>query len=216
METAAKAGQQWIRTSTATLNRTQLTCVLLSGSGRVPAPDSGRRWDETEECIDSSSGLLRTHSLVPGRYAVYDYSNAISFHGHVLPRKVTITEAGKPVLELYVDSLEDLATPDPALFAPTEQMKVAGPATEMSGAMKLPLRGGTRSVTSDELQPIIIFGLLTSSGQIVDAHSLQPWDPRGEEALQSAVALDFPSRTPPGANPQQHEVFMIERFASGQ
>jgi hypothetical protein len=217
MGTPAKANRQLIRTSAATLNGTQLTCVLLSGSGRAPVPESGRHWEETEECIDPRSGLLEMHSLAPARYAVYDYTNAADFHGHVLPRKVTITEAGRPVLELHVDSLKELASPDPALFVPTEQMKANGPATEMAGAIKLPLFHEPGAVTAGVmLQPVIILGLIASSGQLVDPHSLQPSDPRSEAAVEAAQALNFPVRTPPGATPQQHEVFVIESFASGQ
>jgi hypothetical protein len=125
METPAALSRQRIRTSAATLNGLQLTCVLLSSSDHVPA--SGRGWEETEECIDSQSGLLRVHSLVPGRYAVYEYANELDFHSHILPRTVTITEAGEPVIRLRVDSLEELPAPDPAMFAPTEEMRWQGP-----------------------------------------------------------------------------------------
>ncbi len=53
-----------IRTSTATFNGTPVTCVLISGSRNATAV-SGRSWDETEECIDPQSGLLKVHSQVP-------------------------------------------------------------------------------------------------------------------------------------------------------
>ena len=62
--------------STATFHGATLTCVLLSRSRNSANPALGRGWEETEECIDPQSGLLQVHSEVPGRYAVYDYSDA--------------------------------------------------------------------------------------------------------------------------------------------
>lgn len=57
-----------IRTSTATLNGVELTCVLLSGIPRTATLATGRQWEESEECIDPQSGRLVVHSLAPGRY----------------------------------------------------------------------------------------------------------------------------------------------------
>jgi hypothetical protein len=57
-----------IRTSTATFDGAQVTCVLLSGSGKAAITAGARSWEESEECIDPQSGLLRIHSQVPGRY----------------------------------------------------------------------------------------------------------------------------------------------------
>ena len=71
-------------------------------SRRVLNPAAGRGWEETEECIDPQSGLLQVHSEAPGRYAVYDYSNAPQLGGHRLPRSVTVTEAGR----IFFSSLE--------------------------------------------------------------------------------------------------------------
>jgi hypothetical protein len=203
--------RQTIRTFSATFNGVQLTCVLFSDSGLASAPEAGRGWEETEECVDSHSGLLRIHSLVPGRYALFDYTDAVDFHTHVLPRKVTITEGGKPTIELRLDSLEDLPTPDAALYVPTEQMRANGPAVVLAGMIKIPrLRRPGAAPPGSMLQPVVVFGLLTPSGQIVDAHSLQPSNIRSDEAVASAAAIKFPDRTPPGKAPQQHEVFVIE------
>lgn len=211
-----RVDRQRIRTSSASYNGVSLTCVLISGPGKDPVPAEGRHWEETEECIDTQSGLLQVHSLVPGRYALYDYTNGLSFHGHNLPRRVTITEDGKPVIELRVDSLEDISAPNAALFVPTEQMRAMGPATVLAGAIKTP--GSHRLGTvppGSMVQILVIFGLLTPSGQLLEAHSLQPSDPRSEAAVKSAMAHHFSPWTPPGGTPLQREVFVFERFVSG-
>ncbi len=209
MESVANAGREQIRASTMAFQGARLTCVLLSDSEKAPAPAAERGWNETDECIDPASGLLRVHSLVRGRYAVYDYTNAVDFHGHLLPRRLIITEAGAPVVDLHVDSLEDLSEPDPALFVPTGPMLANGPATEIAGAIKLqaPIESGAVA-TGSMRQPTIVLGLLTSGGEIVEAHALRPSDPASEAAVESVEALSLPARSS-GEMPEQHEVFVL-------
>ncbi|HZT29104.1 MAG TPA: hypothetical protein VFA33_04425 [Bryobacteraceae bacterium] len=204
-----------IRTSTVSFRGAQLTCILLSGPGNAAAGEGGRRWDETEECFDPQSGLLQLHSQVPGRYFAYDYSNAPQLAGRVLPRRVTVTEAGKTITEISVDSLTELSAADPSLFVPTAEMKARGRPIAMGGAQKvwraserLPLPPGANART------ICVFGLVTASGQLVEAHSLQPSDPNSQAALEAAQKINF-SRAPRlRAHPQQYFVFVIRRFVS--
>ena len=204
-----------IRSTIGTLNGVQLTCVLVSNAANSQTESQGRNWDETEECINPS-GLLVIHSLAPGRYALYDYSNGRQFHGHTFPQKVTITEGGNTVLEVHVDSLEDLPSADPSLFEPTPEMKAKGPATEQSGALKIPAfpKHGPMIMTPGSiLQPVVVFGMLAPSGEILEAHSLQPSSPNSQAAVEAAKSLNLHFATAPGAAPQEHFVFVIERFA---
>lgn len=90
-----------IRTSSASFNGLQLTCVLLSGAGNPTTPTPGRRWEESEDCVDPQSGLLYLDSLAPGLYEAYDYANAPKLGTHTMPRRVVITEGGKQVMELH-------------------------------------------------------------------------------------------------------------------
>ncbi len=76
-----------IRTSASTYNGTPVTCVLLSRSGNAATRAPGRSWEETEECVDPQSGLLRVHSQVPGRYYAYDYTERATVQrSHVSPQ----------------------------------------------------------------------------------------------------------------------------------
>jgi hypothetical protein len=218
---AANVERDSIRTSAAMFNGTPVSCILLSGAGNAGGAAPGRRWDETEECIDPQSGLLQVHSQVPGRYYAYEYSNtqqlASQFNGHVLPRKVIVTEAGKIVSEISVDSLTELPAADPSLFVPTEDMKARGPAIAMAGAQKITRVSGRGPFTSGATaQPVCVFGLVTSSGQLVEAHSLQPSDPNSQAAVEAVKRMNFSSPTPSGGRPQQHFVFVIENFVSSQ
>jgi len=202
-----------MRTSTAILHGAPLTCVLLSGAGKTAAAAPTRRWDESEDCIDPQSGLLQTHSQVPGRYFAYDYTDAPSLAGHLLPRKVTVTEGGKMVTEITVDSLKQLSTTDPSLFVPTEAMKERGRPIVMAGAQRF-LRVYGRSPTAPNAPPhaVCVFGVLTPSGQLEEAHSLQPSDPDSAVAMEAAKQISFPPPPPFGPQPQQHFVFVIEKF----
>ena len=202
-----------IRKSAAIFNGAQLTCVLISGSGNAAGATPGRRWDETEECIDPQSGLLKVHSQVPGRYYAYDYSNGPQLAGHALPRKVSVTEAGKIVTEISVDSLTELPAADPSLFVPTDEMKASGRATAMTGAQKIWRASGPDALTPGmTTRPVCVFGIVTPTGQLVEAHSLQPSDPNSAAALDDAKQINFSHPTQPGARPQQHFVFVIENF----
>lgn len=206
-----------IRTSTATFHGAQVTCVLISGSGSGAGALPARSWEETEECIDPQSGLLETHSVVPGRYYAYDYTNAPQLGDHVLPQKVIVTEGGKTISTITVESLKELPSSDASLFQPTEQMQAKGPVIAMAGAEKLSRFFDPGPFTPDEvMRPVCVFGLVTASGELVEAHSLQPSDPNSEAAVEAAKRMNFSHPAPRGARPQQHFVFVIEKFVAAQ
>jgi hypothetical protein len=215
--TSAYVQRELVRTSMATFKGAQLMCVLLSNSRDAGTAGPGRRWEETEECIDPQSGLLRVHSQVPGRYYAYDYTNAPQLGGSVFPRKVTVTEAGKTVSEISIESLQALPAPDPGLFVPTEGMKSAGPSIAMVGTQKIVHFSNPGPVGSAAVvRPVCVFGLVTPSGQIVEAHSLQPSDPNSAAAVEAVKRMNLSGPPRAGARPQQHFVFVIEKFVSAQ
>jgi hypothetical protein len=204
-----------IRTSAATFNGAAVTCVLISGQGNPAQSPPGRRWDETEECIDQHSGLLQVHSRVPGRYSVYDYTKSVQLAGHVLPGKVMVTEGGKTISEINIESLTSLSGADPALFVPTAEMKATGPAIAMAGAQEISrFPGQGPHAPGATVQAVCVFGLVTPAGQLIEAHSLQPSDPNSQAAVDDAKRISFPKSSQTGSRPQQHFVFVIEKFVS--
>jgi hypothetical protein len=56
--------------------------------------------------------------------------------------------------------------------------------------------------------------MVNSAGQLVEAHSLQPNDPNSDAAVKDAIAIDFSPTTPAGTPPQQHFIFVIEKFVA--
>lgn len=199
-----------VRTATSTYKGVQVTCVLLAGPDRVPTPSSGRRWDELEDCVDPRSGLLQVHSQVPGRYYGYDYTEAPKLGDRVLPRTVTVTEAGKTVSSIHVDSLTEISEADSTLFTSTPEMIES---VNLAQAQKISVFPDIIPMTAGAtIQPVCVFGLFTPLGQIVEAHSLQPADPNSQAAVEFAKSMNFYVPPPSGARPVQHFVFIIEKF----
>jgi hypothetical protein len=202
-----------IRTANATFNGAPVTCILLSRSRHSPAAGR-RRWNETEECIDAQTGMLETHSQVPGRYYVYDYSNAPTLAGHIFPHKVTVSEGGHVVSEISVESLTPISSANPSWFEPTAEMAERGRATELAGAQEtLGVSAPSSLAGAGTADAVCIFGVVTASGQLMEAHSLQPNDPNSAAAVAAANRLQFARPKLYGEPaPQQHFVFVIERF----
>jgi hypothetical protein len=210
MPTAESMAHTAIRVSEASFNGKPVTCLLLSSAEQRASTAPGRSWEETEECIDPQSGLLMMHSQVPGRYFAYDYTNAVRLGAHTLARRVKVTEGGATVTEISVVGLSELAAPDPNLFVPSKRMQEQGRAIGTLAAQKI-----TRVVGSgdDVTDVVCVFGLVTPTGELVEAHSLQPWNPHSEAAVASVKQMSFQRPAPVGQAPAQRFVFVIEKFA---
>lgn len=211
MPSAKFATRALIRTSTAVYHGVQLTCVLLSVRLKGAQRTEGRHWDEAEECIDPQSGLLQVHSQAPGRYYAYDYTDAPRLARCVLPRKVIVTEGGKTVSHIEVNSLAEIPPADPSLFVPGEEMKANGESIELAQAQKIWYYPATPGAAGGGT--VCVFGVLTPSGDLAEAHSLEPSDPNSQAAVESAGHMTFSNLVPLGTRPLQRFVFIIEPFA---
>lgn len=169
-----------------------LTCFLLSYS--LPPNPAPRAWVEREDCIDPQTGVLRMWSETPGIYAMYDYDGS-DFHGHVLPRQVSIYEEGRLAVQIHVESLEDAPNLDANLFKPSEDMGEAGETFALSGAGRLgPLRvDPSDAPTSRFYQPVIVHAIIDAQdGSVLDAETLQnSSDDLGRAALDLVRSTSF-------------------------
>jgi len=202
-----------LRTATVVDGGAAVPCMLLSDSSSRLGTESGRRWDESEECIDPTTGLLQSHSPVPGRSYTYDYSKGIAFSGRTLPGRITVNEGGHAVSVITVESLTNPASVDPALFQPTQTMRAKGQPVVLGGGQKL-----SRTIAGEPVSAaapgdtVCVFGLVTAGGQLVEAHSLQPANAQSAAAIEAARKLTFPNSAKPGQAPQQFFVFVIEKI----
>lgn len=196
-----------IRAADVGLDGKRLTCFLLTRS--TPSGPGPRDWRERENCVDPATGLLRMWSEAPGIYALYDY-NGGNFHGHVLPRQISIYEEGRLAVQIRLESLEDAPNPDVNLFKPSPELGEAQETFGLSGASRpSSLRvDPSDAPTSHFYQPVIVHAILSAEdGTVLDAEVLQDSsDELGRAALDLVRSTAF---DPTGF---QQEVFVSVHF----
>jgi len=199
-----------LRTATADWKGRQVTCVLSSGEGIQAQEIIGRRWVEREFCIDPKSGLLQILSDAPGIYVVYDYTGALEFHGHTVPRQISIFEGGRNVLEAHIDSIVDAEHIATGLLTPTPEMVRQNPI--LSAAMRfpqvVPLPHGAAT-----MQPVIVHAVVGEDGKVLDAELVSD---TGADLQRSALELVKRSSYRPArpGSQLQREAFINVKFVS--
>lgn len=204
-----------IRMATANWQGSEVACMLISGGGNDSAATPGRRWEETEYCIDPKTGLLQTYSEAPGIYNVYDYSASFQFHGRTLARKISIVEDGVTVLQIHLDSLVDAANSDPDQFVPTRKMLSHGPGDILTGPFRFPQWVAAPAGRSGEIQPVIVHAVLDKKGHVVEAEALQHSDPLLADAALAIVERSSYAKRTEG-KPVQREAFINVQFVPAQ
>jgi len=205
-----------LRSATVLWKGAQITCIMTSSEGSAQIGAQGRQWYEKEFCIDPATGLLDIASLAPGVYTVYDYSNALQFHGHVLPGKVTICENGATVVDAQLTSIADIDSKDTSPFTPTAQMVAQGAATALGQPERFALPGGGTPALGSMIQPAIVHVTLDTQGKVIESEVLQT-------SSVSAAALDLVNgsqfgvmKTASGAAPVEREAYINVRFQPHQ
>ncbi|HWY21297.1 MAG TPA: energy transducer TonB [Candidatus Acidoferrum sp.] len=204
-----------IRMATANWQGAEVACMLISGGGNDATPTPGRRWEETEYCIDPKSGLLRTYSEAPGIYNVYDYSGKFEFHGRTLARQISIVEDGVTVLQIHLDSLSDAANADPDQFVPTKKMISHGPGDILVGPFRFPQSVAAPPGRSGVIQPVIVHAVLDKKGRVVEAEALQHSDSLLADAALAVVERSNYAKRDQG-KPVQREAFINVQFIPPQ
>jgi hypothetical protein len=205
-----------IRMASAQWHGMEVMCALLSVDEGVTAAAHGRHWQEREYCVDPKSALLRIYSEAPGFYTVYDYEDALHFHGRTIARQISIVESGDTVLQIHVDTLEDAGAPDPALFTPTKQMLAQGPGIVLKAAVRIPAGAAPPAGHTGKIQPVIVHACIDDQGKVVEAETLQNSDPSLSNA---ALALVKSSTYPPqtrATGPVQTEAFINVEFGAAR
>lgn len=203
-----------IRVAQAHWEGKSLTCALISGARSKEETAQGRRWDEEEFCIDPQTGLLQTYSIAPGLYNVYDYGNAIQFHGHTMARQFSIVENGSTVVQAQIDGLSDLGAVGESAFTPAKEMRSRG--VIIREPMRFPqIVKGSAAVPEGQIQPVVVLATLDTGGKVLEAEVLQTSDQTlSEEALRLVKNTNYGSVR--GAVPLQRELFIRVQFLSGQ
>ena len=200
-----------IRMASAQWRGMELMCALLSGGDGVGAAQ-GRQWQEREYCVDTKSALLRIYSEAPGIYTIYDYDNALHFHGRSLARQISIVESGDTMLQIHVDTLEDAAAPDPALFTPSKEMLARGPGIVLIPAVWIPAYSTSPAGHTGKAEPVVVHASIDDHGKVIEAEVLQNSDPGVSNAALSFVRNStYPPRRL-ARGPVQTEAFINVEF----
>jgi hypothetical protein len=177
---------QVIRSANATYQGSDVTCFLISEA--LPPTPAPRLWAETEDCVDSHSGLLRVWSITPGIYVTYDYGDPIQFHDHTLARQISIVEDGSTVLDLHVDSVEEAQAEDAGRFKPTPEMLAHGRAFDLPRPIRFPVPAASALKTYGpySIQPVIVHVTIDGkNGKVLEAEALPTSNPDlADEALK--------------------------------
>jgi hypothetical protein len=201
-----------IRTAKANWRGKDVTCVLASGDMNDPTPTPGRRWVEREFCVDSKTGLLQIFSDAPGIYVVYDYSNALQFHGRTVPGQISVMEGNTSVLEAHLESITEAAGTGPELLTVSKEMAARRAGPLLGGTLRfprlVPLPPGAQMI-----QPVIVHAIVAGGGRVVDAELLDASaGTLGEAALNMVRHATYPEREPNAR--RQYEVFVDVKFIS--
>src|SRR5271167_4489797 len=204
-----------IRLAGVTWKGRELMCVLLAGNNSTLDPGP-RRWDETEFCVDKGSGLLQTYSPAPGLYAAYNYQDAVRLNDRTLPREITFSEQGTPVLQIRIESLTAFVATE-NVFAPSPEMR----SHQDTGPMLLapPLRL-VRDIalapgSTSQVQSVIVHASVDPTGKVLEAEALSASQPEDvQPALAAIQQADLSSHLEADSR-QQRQAFIYVRFVPG-
>lgn len=188
----------YLRVATAKWDGDEVMCVLSSrgadsGNGETDSSEArtGRRWNETEYCIDPQTGRLRTYSEAPGIYTIYDYNDVtIHFHGRTLARQISVVAGGTIILQIHIDSIADPHVTDPGYFLPTHYMRDNGPQGMMAGPFRFPHIAPAPPGSAAVVQPVVVVATLDRKGKVMEAEAMP-----GQDASLSTAAVSLVTQT---------------------
>jgi len=213
--------QTSVRTATGFLNGVEQRCVLVAiGAGNRSLTD-GRNWEESEYCVDATSGLLTTFSPAPGLYVHYDYSSPLRFHNKIIPTGFTISEAGQTVVEARTISVTDPPDSKDAMFNPAGLTalgvgRAMNPGSNLRVRMRAPGRPYPTSNADAVIQVVVLHGNVAGDGRLSEAEILASSDATlNQAALDRAKELaQARAQGQPGATAQSWELILTFEFVT--
>ncbi|HZU22647.1 MAG TPA: hypothetical protein VE998_07415, partial [Terriglobales bacterium] len=160
---------------------------------------------------------LRVYSEAPGIYAVYDYAEPLEHNGHILPRNISVTEAGQNVLDVRLESIVDPTPADLAQLQPGPELATAGAGNALSFPIRFQQLAPAPAAYKGDVHPVIIHAILDGEGRTLDQEPLQTSDPVLTQAAMDLVRTrTFPPPMGNGGNQRivraQREVFINVKF----
>jgi hypothetical protein len=201
-----------LRYAEVNYNGHALDCVLIAAG--MEKLDQTRHWVEEEYCMDQKSGELVVWSPAPGFYALYDYQDALPFHGHNVARQVSIYEAGNLTMQIHVDSLVDAEGVSAESLRPGKEILAKGPSFALALPQRYPIRlplsqkePNSQNGGAVLIRPVIVHATLDRNGQVIEAEALQNSDPE-----LAARAIETVRNAKSEGSRGQREVFVNVEF----
>ena len=167
-----------LRIANASLDGVDLTCALVTHNAVAPAAAGGRRWEEQEWCVDPKAGTLVTYSEAPGSYVHYDYSNALQFHGRLIPNGFTITQAGETIVQAQAASVtKPPANPEAYQTAGLNQIGEGASMALAPWEFRMTFPGGAGGAPITGTQVVAVHAMQATDGEISDAEVIASSDP---------------------------------------
>ncbi|MGA7409907.1 MAG: hypothetical protein WBW33_05440 [Bryobacteraceae bacterium] len=206
-----------LRSAGANLDGAELQCALVSHPMQPKVDTGGRRWEESEYCVDPKSGNLITYSPIPGFYVLFDYSKALRFHDRVIPNKFTVTQGGRVVIEGQIDSIADPPS-DPALFQPSN-LNAIGVGAVMTAPWRYRIKLPAADTPAGNTGAIVVLhAMQPPGGKLTEVELIDSTNPAFSSSALSFAANwggGVPSENAePGATPQSHEVFLTLHYVT--
>ncbi len=216
--------QASIRTAAASLNGREQRCVLVAIGAGNRTFKGGRDWQESEYCMDSTTGLLSIYSPVPGFYVRYDYSSALKFHNVTIPAAFFISHGGRSVIEARTVSISEPPDAKDPVFSTNGLTRLGvGQVTSPMGQAKIllpaiaPGRPYPTSNADAVAQMVTLHANISPEGRLSETEILTSTDPSlNQAALDQINAMKnlLGRSNQPGATQQSgHMCFTIEFVA---
>jgi hypothetical protein len=158
---------------------------------------------------------LQIFSQAPGIYIAYDYANALKFHNHMLPGKITVSENGNNVIEAQLTSIADADPSNLSLYVPTTEMTAHGPAPVSDVPERFPMFFPAANASDSNVQPTIVHVTIDPNGNVQEIEALQHTSV-SDQALALMKSRRYPaSPQPAGASPRLREAFVNVQFRPG-
>ena len=214
--------QASVRTAKGFLNGTAQNCVLSVIGAGSQTFSGARNWEESEYCVDSTTGLLTTYSPVPGLFVHYDYAGAVEFHGKTIPAGFTISEGGRTVVEARTVSVKDPVVSNDAIFS-TAGLQPLGVGRAMNPHSRfrsmMPAPGQAEPGANAVVDVVVLHGNVSPEGRVLEAEVIASSKTGlNQAALDRVNGLTFGAAAgQPGVTPQSREMyFTIEFVPTGE
>ena len=200
-----------VRSASVEWNGKPTTCLLFSNWNGPPASAPARLWEESEYCIDDSSGLIQIESFAPGTYTVFGYGAESRFHGQAVPDRITIYAGGAMAADATL-TIGDPSPSDKSLLTPDPNSTTTGPFVLLGQRQRVATKTPNPNASATVIQPVIVVAEIDGNGNAIEEELCAASDPAlTQAALDLVKKSHFLHRSW-----NQYQLYINVKFMPGQ